>query len=100
MRSLAVGICHVHSWSTIAPYTRAPAVASWLERDLSLADARSESPTESTVRVALVIAGVEPPTPQYSVMRQGYFVARVDLAWPEIRFASNTTANGTPIEIS
>ncbi len=54
---------------------------------LSLADARSESPTESTVRVALVIAGVEPPTPQYSVMRHGYFVARVDLAWPEIRFA-------------
>lgn len=47
---------------------------------LGLADARSESPPESTVRVALVIAGIEPPTPQYSVMRRGYFVARVDLA--------------------
>jgi very-short-patch-repair endonuclease len=54
---------------------------------LSLADARSESPPESTVRVALALAGVERPVPQYSVMRHGYFVARVDLAWPDIRFA-------------
>ena len=54
---------------------------------LSLADARSESPPESTVRVALALAGVERPVPQYSVMQHGYFVARVDLAWPEIRFA-------------
>lgn len=54
---------------------------------LSLADARAESPPESTVRVALAIAGVEPPTPQYSVMQHGYFIARVDLAWPTRRFA-------------
>ena len=54
---------------------------------LSLADARSESPPESTVRVALAIAGIEPPVPQYSVMRHGYFIARVDLAWPALRFA-------------
>jgi hypothetical protein len=54
---------------------------------LSLADGRSESPPESTVRVALVMTGVEPPVPQYSVMRDGYFVARLDLAWPALRFA-------------
>jgi hypothetical protein len=54
---------------------------------LSLADGRSESPPESTVRVAVVLAGVGPPTPQYSVMRDGYFVARLDLAWPALRFA-------------
>lgn len=39
------------------------------------------------MRVALVMAGVEPPVPQYSVMRDGYFVARLDLAWPALRFA-------------
>ena len=54
---------------------------------LSLVDARSESPPESTVRVALVVAGVEPPIPQHSVMRNGHFIARVDLAWPALRFA-------------
>jgi Protein of unknown function (DUF559) len=54
---------------------------------LSLADPRSESPPESTVRVALATAGVEPPIPQYSIMRDGYFIARVDLAWPALRLA-------------
>jgi very-short-patch-repair endonuclease len=32
-------------------------------------------------------AGLTRPTPQYRVMADGEFVARVDLAWPRLKFA-------------
>jgi hypothetical protein len=51
-----------------------------------LVDARAESPPESWVRVALVIAGLA-PVPQYEVYNRGEFVARVDLAFPEAMLA-------------
>jgi hypothetical protein len=55
---------------------------------LRLADPRAESPPESSIRVALTIAtavqDLAPPVPQFIVLdADGYFIARVDLAWPE-----------------
>jgi very-short-patch-repair endonuclease len=54
---------------------------------LAQADARAESPPESRLRVAFATAGLPTPVPQFSVIIAGYFVARVDLAWPAWRFA-------------
>jgi very-short-patch-repair endonuclease len=39
--------------------------------------------------VAFVLAGVAPPVPQFTVLdADGYFIARVDFAWPWLRFAA------------
>jgi Protein of unknown function (DUF559) len=54
---------------------------------LALSDRRAESPPESTVRVGLILGGVPAPTPQFEVFAAGRFVARVDLAWEEIKLA-------------
>ena len=54
---------------------------------LSLCDPRAESPPESALRVHIHRAGLARPTPQYRVMTHGEFVARVDLAWPRLKFA-------------
>lgn len=54
-------------------------------RALELVDRRSESPPESWVRVACVLAGLPAPVPQYDVLAGGRWLARVDLAWPEQR---------------
>jgi len=51
-----------------------------------LVDPRAESPQESRLRVALVLAGLQ-PVPQFEVRSGGRFVARVDLAFPEVRLA-------------
>lgn len=54
---------------------------------LALADGRAESPPESRLRMLLFQAGL-PPVPQYVVRADdGSFVARVDLAYPELRIA-------------
>lgn len=53
----------------------------------ALADARSESPQETRLRVRLVLAGLPPPSPQFTVRHLGRFVARVDLAYPEAKLA-------------
>jgi very-short-patch-repair endonuclease len=52
-----------------------------------LVDGRAESPQESRLRVRLVLAGFPRPTPQFEVLMNGQFVARVDLAWPELGVA-------------
>jgi hypothetical protein len=57
-----------------------------VRRALPLVDARAESPPESRVRVALVLAGLA-PVPQYEVRCAGQFLGRVDLAFPEARVA-------------
>ncbi len=56
-----------------------------VQRVLELADARSESPPESSVRVACVLGGLPAPVPQYEVVEDGRWLARVDLAWPAQR---------------
>jgi very-short-patch-repair endonuclease len=55
-------------------------------RVLELADRRAESPPESRLRLALVLAGFR-PVPQYEVYEHGRLVARVDLAFSELRLA-------------
>jgi very-short-patch-repair endonuclease len=52
------------------------------QRAAALVDAGAESPPESRLRVRLVLAGLPVPVTQYVIERDGYFVARVDLAWP------------------
>jgi very-short-patch-repair endonuclease len=55
-----------------------------VRRALPLVDPRAESAPESRVRVALVLAGLA-PVPQFEVRRNGVFLGRVDLAFPEQR---------------
>lgn len=53
-----------------------------------LADARSESPGESTLRLRwLDLTSLPPPTPQVSIDLRGVEVYRLDLGVPELRFA-------------
>ncbi|MEU8262066.1 hypothetical protein AB0C02_15750 [Micromonospora sp. NPDC048999] len=56
-------------------------------RVAGLADGGAESPQESRLRVRLVLAGLPTPVTQYVVERDGRFVARLDLAWPEWKIA-------------
>ena len=57
-----------------------------VRRAFPLVDPRAESAPESRVRVALVMAGLE-PVPQYTVTENGRFLARLDLAFPEAKVA-------------
>jgi very-short-patch-repair endonuclease len=58
-----------------------------LRRAVGLADARSESQPESRLRVLLAVAGLH-AVPQVVVRdADGDFVARVDLAFPELKIA-------------
>ena len=50
-----------------------------------LVDGRSQSPPESWVRVACALGGLPAPVPQFDVVEDGVWLARVDLAWPEAR---------------
>ncbi|MBA3279351.1 MAG: DUF559 domain-containing protein [Geodermatophilaceae bacterium] len=51
----------------------------------NLANGRSESPSETHVRLTMHRAGIPPPVLQFEVWVEGTFVARVDFAWPEQR---------------
>lgn len=53
---------------------------------LRLSDPRAESPPESRLRLAFVQAGLR-PVPQYDVVHNGRWIARVDLAFPELTLA-------------
>lgn len=68
-------------------HRRSPGVVQ-LRRALELADAGAESPQESRVRLLLVGAGLPTPQTQVEVYdRQGCFVARLDIAWPQWKVA-------------
>lgn len=56
-------------------------------RVVRLANGRAESPPESRLRVRLVLAGLPVPHAQFSVYADDGFIARVDLAWPELKIA-------------
>ncbi|WP_089155241.1 DUF559 domain-containing protein [Micromonospora sp. NBS 11-29] len=58
-----------------------------LREVLALAEPLSESPMETRLRLLLLDAGLGPLTAQHEVRAGGRFVARVDLAWPELRIA-------------
>ncbi|MBB5871599.1 very-short-patch-repair endonuclease [Allocatelliglobosispora scoriae] len=52
-----------------------------------LADPAAQSPQESRLRVNLVLRGLPRPVTQHVISRDGHFVARVDLAWPDLKIA-------------
>jgi hypothetical protein len=56
-------------------------------RVVGLADGRAESPPESRLRVRLVLAGLPAPQVQFGIYGEDGFIARVDLAWPELKIA-------------
>jgi hypothetical protein len=56
-----------------------------VRRAFELVDGRSESPPESWVRVACVLAGLPVPIPQFDVVADGNWLGRVDLAWPDAK---------------
>ncbi|MEU5938142.1 hypothetical protein ABZ807_02975 [Micromonospora sp. NPDC047548] len=56
-------------------------------RVADLTDPGAESPQESRLRVRIVLAGLPAPVTQFVVERDGDFVARLDLAWPELKVA-------------
>jgi very-short-patch-repair endonuclease len=56
-------------------------------RVAELVDPGAESVQESRLRVRLVLAGLPRPVTQFVVERDGRFVARLDLAWPDLRVA-------------
>jgi len=58
-----------------------------VRRAVELADARAESPEESRVRVALVRAGLLPEVQVEVFDDQRALIARVDLAFPELKIA-------------
>lgn len=54
---------------------------------VSLSDAGAESLPESRLRVRIVKAGLPRPITQHVIDRDGRFIARVDLAWPDLKVA-------------
>jgi hypothetical protein len=56
-----------------------------VRRAFELVDGRSQSPPESWVRVACVLAGLPLPVPQFHVWECGVKLAETDLAWPEAK---------------
>ena len=67
---------------------------------LPLADARSESPLETRLRLLLTRAGLPPESLQFEVRdATGRMVARVDMAWPGVRLgieADGRSVHGLP----
>ena len=59
-----------------------------LETVLGLVDGGAESPRETTLRLMLVRTDIASPTTQFTVHdERGQFVARLDMAWPELKIA-------------
>jgi very-short-patch-repair endonuclease len=54
---------------------------------VGLADGLAGSPQETRLRLLLRRSGLPAPVAQYVIRRDGRFVARVDMAWPELRLA-------------
>lgn len=90
---VVVGDALLHRWPRLAELLKRSVAAGRHRRGvrtarsaLPLLDGRSESPPESLLRMAVLDAGLPPPTPQLVVRdAAGRFVARVDLAWQEHR---------------
>jgi hypothetical protein len=87
-------MCHVHlvTIADLADYAwprRQLRGARLLRTRLQLVEPRSESVMESRLRLLFVTAGVPTPCAQHDVYDDdGRFVARVDLAWPELKTAA------------
>lgn len=65
---------------------------------LELARENVESPKESETRVLIVTAGLPEPVVQWEVLEDGMFVARVDLAYPELHIAIEYEGDGHRVD--
>ncbi len=81
------GVLEHEDLTTLLTQCDTRAGASAARRAFALTDRRAESPPESVVRVRLTLAGFPPPIPQYEIVANGRFIARMDLAWPQYRIA-------------
>jgi len=63
------------------------AASASVRRACARADGPAESPQETRLRLLVVDGGLPPPVAQYVVRDSRGFVARVDLAWPQLRVA-------------
>ncbi len=64
-------------------------------RAAAFADGLAASPPETTLRLTLLRSGLPRPVAQHEVRDPaGRFVARVDLGWPELRFAVEYEGSG------
>jgi hypothetical protein len=79
-----VGLADVREAVAALPRCRGRATA---VRTAALADGLAESPPETRLRLLLHRSGLPLPVAQYRVRVGGRFIARVDFAWPERRFA-------------
>lgn len=61
---------------------------------LPLARFHVESPKETETRLLVCQAGLVEPVVQYNVRDQGRFVARVDLAYPDLKIAVEYEGDG------
>ncbi len=59
-----------------------------------LARERVESPKETETRLMIVAAGLPEPVVQWEVRSEGRFIARVDLAYPELKIAIEYEGDG------
>jgi very-short-patch-repair endonuclease len=87
----ALAACGVVALPDLVTYARDRAGQRGWRRLLDAAlsaDAGAGSPQESRLRVRLVKAGLPRPRTQFVIVRDGRFVARSDLAWPEYRVAA------------
>jgi hypothetical protein len=80
------GTIHVPDLSTMVSAGAGQWGVAKVRRAVELVDPRAESPPESGVRVALVLAGLS-PVPQHDVHEDGDWLGRVDLAFPEAKVA-------------
>ncbi|WP_336645179.1 hypothetical protein [Microbacterium sp. USHLN186] len=65
-----------------------------VRRALDLARERVESPKEFETRVLIVESGLPEPVVQWAVYDRGAFVARLDLAYPELKIALEYEGDG------
>jgi very-short-patch-repair endonuclease len=55
---------------------------------VALADGGAESPQETRLRIGFLLSGLPRPVTQHTIFDStGAFIARVDLAWPELKIA-------------
>jgi hypothetical protein len=79
-----VDLADVRAAVAALPRCRGGAAA---RRTAMLADGLAESPPETRLRLLLHRSGLPVPIAQYEVRVGGRFIAKVDFAWPERRFA-------------
>lgn len=69
-----------------------------IRRALPLARERVESPKETETRLVMLTAGLPEPVVQHEIRADGSVVARVDLAYPELKIAIEYEGDGHRVD--